>query len=90
MKHFCHIVCDTDLYEGFCAMRRIPYACTRFVEQLSKPWLPGLDKTLQPPYVIKPETCKYSSILHGYNKWYIPKLTFKKETTNPDEMKIKG
>ena len=41
------------------------------------------------PYVIEPETCKYSSILRGYNKWYITKLNLKKETTNPNKMKIK-
>ena len=46
-------------------------------------------KTQQPRYVIEPETCKYSSILRGYNKWYIAKLNLKKETTNPNEMKIK-
>ena len=56
---------------------------------LNTPSLPNLDKTLQQRYVIEPETCKYSSILHGYNKWYIAKLNFKKETTNPDKMKIK-
>ena len=70
-------------------MRRIPCACSGYVEQLSKPWLPNLRKTQQPRYVIEPETCKYSSILHGYNKWYIAKLNLKKETINPDEMKIK-
>ena len=47
-------------------MRRIPCACSGCVEQLSKPWLPNLDKTLQPRYDIKPETCKYSSILCVY------------------------
>ena len=70
-------------------MRRIPCACSGFVEQLSKPWLPNLEKTQQSRYVIKLETCKYSSILQGYNKWYISKLNLKKETTNPNEMKIK-
>ena len=70
-------------------MRRIPCACSRCVEQLSKPWLPNLGKTQQPRYVIEPETCKYSSILQGYNKWYIAKLSLKKETIKPDEMKIK-
>ena len=70
-------------------MQRIPCDCTGCVEQLSKPWLTHLDKTLQPRYVIETETCKYYSILHGYNKWYIYKLTKKKETTNPDETKIK-
>ena len=89
-KHVYHIISDHDLDEFFCAMQLIPCDCNRFVEQTSKPWLPILDKTFKPSYVIEPETCKYSSILHGYNKWYIPKLTFKKETTNPDEMKIKG
>ena len=49
-----------------------------------------LEKTKQPRYVIKPETCKYSSILQGYNKWYVSKLNLKKETTNPNEMKIKN
>ena len=70
-------------------MRCIPCACTGCVEQISNPWLPNLDKTLKQCYAIKPETCKYSSILHGYNKWYIDKLTFKKETRNPDYMEIK-
>ena len=54
MKYFYHIGCDPELDEGFCAILRIPCACTRCVEQLSKPWLPNLDKTLQPCYVIEP------------------------------------
>ena len=49
----------------------------------------SLEKTQQPRYVIEPETCKYSSILRGYNKWYIAKLNLNKETINPDKMKIK-
>ena len=89
MKHFYHIRSDPDLGEGFCAMRRIPCACSRCVKQLSKPWLPNLEKNQQPGYVIEPETCKYSSIVRGYNKWYIFKLNLKKETISPDEMKIK-
>ena len=75
MKQFYHIRWDPDLDEGFCDIQRIPFACTGCVEQLSKPWLPNLGKTQQPRYVIKPETCKYSSILRGYNKCYISKLT---------------
>ena len=70
-KQFYHIKCDHDLDEGFCAMRQIHCAYTGCVEQLSKPWLPNLEKTQQPRYVIEPETCKYSSILRGYNKCYI-------------------
>ena len=70
-------------------MRHIPCACTGCVEQLSKPWLPHLDKNLQPVYVIEPKTCKYSFILCGYNKWYISKLTLKKEIINPDKIEIK-
>ena len=57
MKHFYHIICNPDLDEGLCAMRHIPCACTGCAEQLSNPWLPNLDKTLQPRYAIKPETC---------------------------------
>ena len=38
MKHFYHIICDSDLGEGFCAMRQITCAFTGCVEQLSKPW----------------------------------------------------
>ena len=71
MKHFYHIRCDPDLDEGFCAMRRIPRSCTGCVEKISNTWLPNLDKTLQPRYAIKPETCKHSSVLLGYNKCYI-------------------
>ena len=67
----------------------LPCACSVWVEQISKTWLPNLEKTQQPRYVIEPETFKYSSILRGYNKWYIAKLNLKKETTNPNEMKIK-
>ena len=37
MKQFYHIRCDPELGEGFCAMRRITYACSGCVEQLSKP-----------------------------------------------------
>ena len=89
MKHFYHIRCDPELGEGFCAMLRIPCACSGCVVKLSKPWLPNLEGKTKPRYVIKPETCKYSSILREYNKWYIAKLNLKKETTNPNEMKIK-
>ena len=89
MKHFYHIICDPGLDEGFCAMRHIPCACNGCFEQLSKRWLPNFNKTLQPCYIIKPETFNYSSILNGYDKWYILLIDFKKETTKPDEMKIK-
>ena len=44
MKHFYHIRCDPDLDEGFCAMWRIPFPCTGYVEQIYKPWLPNLEK----------------------------------------------
>ena len=71
MKHFYHIRCDPELGECLCAMQRMPCACSGCVEQLTKPWLPNLGKTQQPRYVIEPETCMYSSILRGYNKWYI-------------------
>ena len=76
MKRNYHIRYDTDLDDFFCAMRRIPCSCTGCVEQLYNPWLPNLDKTLQPRYAFKPKICKYSSILLGYNKWYISKLIF--------------
>ena len=76
MKHFYYIIFDPDLDEGFCVMQQIPWACTGCVEQLSKPWLPNLDKNLQPGCAIEPETCNDSYILRGYNKWYIYKLTF--------------
>ena len=89
MKHFYHIRCDPGLDKGFFVMQSVPCACTGFVEKISNPCLPNLDKTLQPRYVIKTKTCKYSSILRGYNKWYIDKIDKKKETTNPDEMEIK-
>ena len=54
MKQFYHIRCDPDLDECFYVMQRIPCACNGCVEQLSKTWLPNLDKTLQPRYVIEP------------------------------------
>ena len=88
MKHFYHIRHDTDSDKGFCDMRQIPCACTGCAQQISKPWLPNLDKTPQPCYVIKPKTCKYSSILRGYNKWYIFQIDLKKETTNPEERQV--
>ena len=57
MEHFYHIRRDPDLGKGFCAMRRIPCDFTGRVEQLSNPWIHNRDKTLQPRYNIKPETC---------------------------------
>ena len=68
MKHFYHIICDPGLGEVFCAMQRILFNFTGGVGKLPNAWLPNLDKTLQPCYAIKPETCKYFSILRGYNK----------------------
>ena len=44
MKHFYNIRCNPDLGKGFCAMQRMPCACSGCVEQLSKPWLPNLEK----------------------------------------------
>ena len=44
MKQFYYIRYDPDLDKGFCATRRIPCACTGSVDQISKPWLPNLDK----------------------------------------------
>ena len=76
MKNFYNIRCNPDLEKRFCAMKRIPCAFTGSVEKLSNTWLTNLDKTLQPRYAIKPETCMYSSILRGYNKWYISNFTF--------------
>ena len=76
MKHFYHIRCDPDLSEGFCALQHIPCDCTGCFEQLSNPWLHNRDKILQPRYAIKPITCNYSSILRGYNKWYIVQIDF--------------
>ena len=78
MKHFYYIRCDSDLDKVLCAMRCILCACTWCVDKHSKTWLPNFNKTLQPKYGSEPEICKYSSILQGYNKWYIDKLTFKK------------
>ena len=75
MKHLNNIRYDTESDKGLCAMRRIPCACTGCVEQISKSWWPNLDTDLQPRYAIETETCNYSSILRGYNKWYISKLT---------------
>ena len=89
MENFYHIRCDPELDEGFFDIQHIPCDCNRCVEQLSKTWLTNLDKTLKPRYGIEPKTCKYSSILGGYNKWYTEKPTKKKKTTNPDNMEIK-
>jgi hypothetical protein len=38
------------------------------------------------PLTIEPPLCKYSSILRGYNKWYITELKILKDTTTEEEM----
>ena len=53
MKHFYNIRCNYDLDEGFCAMQHISSSCTGCVDQPPNPWLPNLDKNLQPRYAIK-------------------------------------
>ena len=63
MKHFYHIRCDSDLDEGFCAMRRIPYASNECAEQLYKPWLPKLDKSYNHVILSNP---KHVSTLPSY------------------------
>ena len=69
MKQFYNIRCDPDLDKSFCDMRHITCACTGCVEQPSNPWWTNLDKTLQPRYDIKPETCNtlpyYVAIING-------------------------
>ena len=75
MKFFYHIICDPYLGEGLYAIKRIPCDFTGCVEQLPNHWLPNSNKNLQAHYAIETKTCKYSSILRGYNKWYIAKLT---------------
>ena len=75
IKHFYHIICDPDLDKRLCSMRCITCACTGCFEQLSNPWLPNLDNTLQQRYDIEIETFKYYLILRGYNKLYISKST---------------
>ena len=82
MKDFYDIICDPSLVKGFCDMRRIPCVCTGCVEKLSNTWLPNRDKTLQPRYAIEPEICKYTSILRGYNKWYIFLIDLEKRKKN--------
>ena len=86
MKHFYHIIYDPDLDEGFCSMQRIPCAYTGCVEQLTNPWLPNLDKNLQPRYAIKPKHVitlpYYVDIINGI----FPILTLFKETTNQEKM----
>ena len=89
MNHFYHIRCDPDLGEGFYDIRQIPCSCTGCVEKLSNPWLPNLDKSLQPRYAIEPKTCKYSCILNGYNKWYIAKSTLKKKQQTQTRWRLK-
>ena len=83
MKHYYNIRYDPVLDKSFCAMRRIPCAFTKCVEQISNPLSSNLYKNLQPHYATKPEICKYSSILHGYNKWYISKIDLKKRNNKP-------
>ena len=89
MKHFYYIRCDPDLGEGFFAMRHIPCACSRCVEQLSKPWLPNLKNNnnhvmlSNQKHVITLQS--YGAIINGI----FAKLNLNKKTINPNKMKIK-
>jgi len=82
LMQFYHIRCDPELGIGFCALRRIPCACSACVDQLSHKWEPNISVTEQPRYAIEPESCKYSSILHGYNRWYIAELHLIQKTVD--------
>ena len=55
MKHFYRIRCDPDLGEVSFDMQHISCSCTGCVEQLTSPWLPNRDKTLQPRYTTEPK-----------------------------------
>ena len=89
MKHFYHIKCDPDLEKSFCSMRHILCSCTGYAEQPSNPWLPNLDKNLQPRYIIGHKICNYYSILRGYNKWYISKLIIKNKQQTQTRWRLK-
>ena len=89
MKQFYHIICDLDLDGGFCALRKITCACSGCVEQLSKSWLPNLDK---PTNHVMLSNLKHVSTLPYYVaiiNGILPNLIFKKKQRSQTICRLK-
>jgi hypothetical protein len=69
-----HIRAEPELGLGVVAMRRIPCACDGCLEQLAKPWLPGLDASKQPRFAKGNKNCHWWSMFEGLNDWHIVEL----------------
>jgi hypothetical protein len=62
--------CEKDLGIGVAAVRRIPCACAGCLEQLAKPWQPGVHANQQSRYASS-TTCHFWPIFEGLNDWII-------------------
>jgi hypothetical protein len=88
----CHITSLLDLLfhhrimqQVLCDTSHVP-VLHAWLTQLSHHWTPNMDKLSQPCYAIEPLLCKYSSILSGYNKWYITELNIHQDSTTKQEV----
>ena len=69
-----HLIFDTKLSNGVCAIRRIPCACVACISMLEKPWISGIPSYEQEIY--KPVTkCTYWPVLGYFNNWNIIQLS---------------
>ena len=75
-----HIIFDTKLVHGICAIFRIPCAYSACTYMLYKPWIPDLAPEKQPRYrpVID---CSYWPVLGSFNNWNIITLSHKATTS---------
>ena len=72
-KHY-HVLFDTNIGHGICAILRIPCACVACTSILDQPWISGVQSTKQARYqpVIN---CTYWTVLGLYNNCNIIQLT---------------
>jgi hypothetical protein len=81
-----------ELGVGLAAVRRIPCACTACLDQLEKPWVPGVEPEKQPMFASSVH-CIYWPLFKqaagepGLNDWKILKLE-KKKGSDEDETEV--
>jgi len=71
---------DPDLGVGTVAMRRIPCGCTACTKQLDHDWVREIHDAKNQPRYATASDCKYTTILEGFNDWFIVKLKSVKAT----------
>ena len=82
-KHY-HLLFDTKLGNGVCAICRIPCCFVVCTSMLHKPWIPGIPSDEQERYKSFTK-CTYWPVLGSFNNWNIIPLSHKSTASDASD-----